>query len=187
MRTPDCTPNRHRRWRVRLLVAIVLLVLAHETIPWEAEHRLTPSLSTKLIYGVGLWQRPWNMFAPDPLRTTTWIAAEVVDKNDQTYAWSSPRWADVGPAEKFYRFRYFNYFNGFGNSLNSLVVDDLANHLRRTLPTTEASLAAEDIREVRFSLRTTRVLLPPDGTLSPRTETYRMYSDQPLATHTFSP
>jgi len=183
----DRHPDLRRRWRVRLFVAGVLFVLAHETIPWGAEHRLTPSPLTKLINYAGLWQRPWNMFAPDPLRTSTWISAKLIDKNNQSFEWSSPQWAGVGPAEKFYRFRYFNYFNCFESPLNPLVIDDLADHLQRTLPTTEASFAAEDVREVKFSLKMMRILLPQDGTLNPRAETYRMFSDQPLATQTYSP
>ncbi len=183
----DSTINLERRWRIRLFVAVILTVFAHETIPLGPDHLLSPDPLTRLLYRIGLWQRPWSMFSPNPHKMSTWVSAELVDKNNQSSTWSSPQWEYVGPTEKFYRFRYFNYYNCFENPLDPLVVDDLAAHLQRTLPTAQATMLAEDVREVMLSLNTTKLLLPQDGTLPPREETYRMYSNQPLGIYTYSP
>jgi hypothetical protein len=60
------------------------------------------------ILPLGLWQF-WAMFAPDPIRDTVVLDAEVIDINGVRYAFAFPRLADYNWWQGIPRFRYSKY------------------------------------------------------------------------------
>lgn len=178
-------PPRHR-WHIRLFVIAVTIVAVVQSIPSATNADQSEGPLGKAMDLAGLWQRPWSMFAPEPRRTTSWLSADLIASDNRRVEWWSPQWAYVQPAEKFIRFRHLNYYSRFQTPVNPLVVESLADHLRRTEPlNSDVPITPADIRTVTVFLNSKKLLMPDDGTLPNRDETYWMVSNQTLGSQSY--
>ena len=57
---------------------------------------------------LGLWQY-WGMFAPDPVRDTLMLEAEVIDVRGIRYHFAFPKLADYSRWEGTFRYRHSKY------------------------------------------------------------------------------
>lgn len=58
----------------------------------------------------GLFQA-WNMFAPDPMRTNSYLEAQVRLANGEIRIWHEPRMDQLGIGAKYVQERYRKYMN----------------------------------------------------------------------------
>lgn len=101
------------RWTARrLLVSAFLVVHLGATTLWVIPNcplrERTFGLVSWYIMPLGLWQY-WTMFAPDPMRLTYSLEAQVVDAQGLRYNFAFPRLAGYSAWQAIPRFRYPKY------------------------------------------------------------------------------
>jgi hypothetical protein len=84
------------------------------------------------ILPLGLWQY-WAMFAPDPMRESITLEAEVIDCNGLRYAFAFPRLADYNWWQGIPRFRYSKYAANLSSDEFALPRQFAARHVLRRL------------------------------------------------------
>jgi hypothetical protein len=130
---------------------------------------------------IGLWQRPWTLFAPDPRKDLAWLSADISAREGATSRWSSPLWSEASVYDKFFGFRHLNYYNRFRDPLIQSVSDDLADFLgayESPYPVTG---------RVELSLSSIKTL-PNEGIPFPsRDETMTMLVSKPLTVREATP
>src|SRR4051812_36371138 len=98
----------NRRWIAwRLLISTFLVFHIGATILWVIPacplRERTIGMVSRYILPLGLWQY-WTMFAPDPIRDTFALEAEVIDKNGLRYNYAFPRLAGFNTWQGMPRF-----------------------------------------------------------------------------------
>jgi hypothetical protein len=127
----------NRSWTVRRL-AISMFLLVHLGANWiwllpQCPIRQTISpLAAYYIFPLGLWQY-WGMFAPDPMRDSVTLEAEVIDCNGLRYGFLFPRMADYNWWQGIPRFRYSKYTANLSNDEFTLPRQYAARHVLRRL------------------------------------------------------
>ena len=69
--------------------------------------RLVPAFEPYML-PLGLWQS-WWMFAPDPMRVTAVLDAEVIDAHGMRHVYEFPRVAELPWWQKLPRFRHSKF------------------------------------------------------------------------------
>lgn len=97
------------RWtaRRRALSAFVIFhlsALAVWTMPYCAAKAVVQGPYRYYVMPMGLWQW-WAVFAPDPIRNTMALSAEVVDAKGMRYTFDFPRLAELPWWQKIGRYR----------------------------------------------------------------------------------
>jgi hypothetical protein len=101
------------RWtaRRRVLSAFVLFHLSALivwTMPYCAAKTMVQGPYRYYVLPLGLWQW-WAIFAPDPIRNTMVLYAEVVDAKGMRYTYEFQRLADLPWWEKLGRYRHCKF------------------------------------------------------------------------------
>lgn len=81
----------------------------------------------------GLWQGPWNLFAPDVDKVNVRVSAEIVFANGKQTAWRSPDWEQMSVWDRFVAFRHEEYVDSIRLDDNAGAWAPLARHLARTV------------------------------------------------------
>jgi len=129
--------TRNWSWTLRRL-AISAFLVAHlaATVIW-----ILPASAIRLQYAplakyyilpLGLWQY-WAMFAPDPVRDTITLEAEVIDCNGVRYAFAFPRLGDYNWWRGIPRFRYSKYAANLASEEFALARKFASRHVLRHL------------------------------------------------------
>ncbi len=163
-----------RRTCIRIFIVFIVASMIVQSIPWPSDSIAIQNPWTRLLDRVGLWQRSWTLFAPDPKSKVSWLTAEIVHHDGTTTQWSSTDWHKASMYEKFVKFRHLNYYNRFDQPMIQEVTDDLADYLRRQSPD------PANVRRVSISLNSFSMVIPEDGTpLQPDT-VMQVFSIKPL-------
>lgn len=85
------------------IVAITLWVLPLRSVTGFVQRWVGPYFSL-----IGLRQE-WQLFAPDPIASNSYVDAQVVLDNGDLRAWTFPRLEDLGFGERYSRARYRKY------------------------------------------------------------------------------
>lgn len=109
-------------------------------------HSEARSILDPLLDKSGLWQGPWNLFAPDVDKTNTCVAAEFTTSSGRTYQWRSPDPAKMNPWSKFWNFRWLEYYDSIRNNANKAAWPDLVAWLKRQ---PDVIPAAEEVISVK--------------------------------------
>jgi hypothetical protein len=81
---------------------------------------------------LGLWQY-WAMFAPDPIRDTIFLEAEVIDINGMRYRFEFPRMASYTWWQGIGHFRFAKYNANISNEDFTTARTFAARHVLRNL------------------------------------------------------
>lgn len=84
------------------------------------------------MYPLGLWQY-WGMFAPDPVRNSVTLEAEVVDARGLRHTFAFPKVADYGAWHRVPRFRHMKFAYNLGTPDSSFEQEIAARHAVRQL------------------------------------------------------
>ncbi len=95
------------------LTATVIWIIPHSPLKFM----LFP-MFTRYMIPLGLWQS-WWMFAPDPLRETLVLEAEVIDAQGMRHLFEFPKVADLSWWRKLPRFRHSKF-------TSNLTIDEFA-------------------------------------------------------------
>jgi len=99
--------SRWTAWRMAISTFVVFHLTA--TVIWNLPNSpvklfLQPAFERYML-PLGLWQS-WFMFAPDPMRVTAVLEAEVIDSHRMRHIHEFPRVADLPWWQKLPRFRH---------------------------------------------------------------------------------
>lgn len=158
----DARTRRSWAWRLRK-VAVSLFVTAHlgATLLWvippsPLREACFPAVS-RYLFPTGMWQY-WGMFAPDPMRDTLTLEAEVLDAHGLRYAYAFPKLADYSKLAGVPRFRHSKFAANLAMPENELLREMTAHHVVRRLG------LADDTFPVQVKLvYQVRVTPPPGG------------------------
>jgi hypothetical protein len=151
----------------RLAISAFLLVHLAANAIWivptcPLRQSLAP-LAKYYILPLGLWQF-WAMFAPDPVRDTMTLEAEVIAGNGVRYGFAFPRLADYTWWQGIPRFRYSKYAANLSADEFGLAREYAARHVLRQLKLPpEAYPAAVHLM---YQIRPT----PPPGSTEPQAD-----------------
>jgi hypothetical protein len=127
----------NRSWTVHRLL-ISTFVLAHMTAtcvwmlpPCAIRQRLAPWVEGYIL-PTGMWQF-WGMFAPDPVRDTVTLEAEVIDRDGVRYGFAFPRLASYTWWQGIPRFRYSKYAANLASEEFAVPREFAARHVLRNL------------------------------------------------------
>jgi hypothetical protein len=93
-----------RRWAISAFVLFHVSALAMWTMPPCGVKTQFQSPYRYYVLPLGLWQW-WGIFAPDPMRQSLVLNAEVVDAKGMRHSYQFPRLADLSWWEKYPRYR----------------------------------------------------------------------------------
>jgi hypothetical protein len=149
-------------WTVRrLAISAFLLVHLGATVTWilpacPIRQQFAP-WAQYYILPLGLWQF-WAMFAPDPVRDTLTLDAEVIDCNGVRYGFAFPRLADYNWWQGIPRFRYSKYAANISIEEFAVPRQCAARHVLRRL-----KLPAEVFPVTVHLMYQVRTTPPPGG------------------------
>ena len=93
-----------RRWAISAFVLFHLSALVMWTMPQCAIKALCQTPYRYYVLPLGLWQW-WSIFAPDPMRQSMVLNAEVVDAKGMRYTYEFTRLGDLSWWQKYPRYR----------------------------------------------------------------------------------
>jgi hypothetical protein len=99
-----------RRWVISAFVIFHLSALIMWTMPQCAIKARCQAPYYYYVLPLGLWQW-WAIFAPDPIRNTVVLNAEVVDSKGMRYTFEFPRIGDLTWWQKLPRYRHPKFTN----------------------------------------------------------------------------
>ena len=153
-----------RRLATNLFIAGLLCVLVTDALPpLGAFHRRLKDWIDPLMDVTGLWQGDWELFAPDVIKRSARMSAEIRCTNDVTLVWQSPLLHTLPIAERFLRFRDGEFFDTIRNDDQAGAWGSLADYLTRT----EVARLAPGERAVSIRLWRHWWDVPPPGAAVP--------------------
>jgi hypothetical protein len=169
------------RWTVRrLLISAFLVVHIGATVLWVLPEcflrQRTIHAVSCYILPLGLWQY-WTMFAPDPVRDTFVLEAEVVDAKGLRAVFAFPKLADYTTLQGIPRFRHSKLAANLMMENTTVPRRCAARHALRKL-NVPADAFPVDV-ELVYQVRTTP---PPGEPVDPMTPMRR----SPIATFRFA-
>jgi hypothetical protein len=150
-----------RRWTgYRLAVSAFLVIHITMNVIWvlpgcPIRNRFY-DLASYYIFPLGLFQY-WTMFAPDPVRDTVTLEAQITDAKGLAYTFAFPRVGDYTPWQAIPRFRYSKYVANLSDPSFELPRKFAARHAIRTLHLRADAFPVE--AHLVYQLR----LTPPPG------------------------
>lgn len=78
----------------------------------------------------GLFQS-WDMFAPDPIKTNTYVKAVVITQNHHVHVWSFPRMDQLGFGQRYQKERYRKFVEDMLREQNAALLPDVVKHIAR--------------------------------------------------------
>jgi hypothetical protein len=168
-----------RRWAIWAFVLFHLSALVMWTMPFCAIKAQFQSPYRYYILPLGLWQW-WSIFAPDPMRQSMTLNAEVVDTKGMRYTYEFPRLADLPWWEKFPRYRNCKF-------TANMLIDEYKTHRTFTARHVVRQLGlGEEAFPLLVSLYIAAKDAPPPGTgqsdpmATPRIEVVQHYRFESL-------
>jgi hypothetical protein len=152
------------RWTAhRLLVSTFLLGHLGATAIWVLPNCPIRQRACKYLdyymTPTGMWQY-WTMFAPDPVRDTVTLEAEITDAQGLRHVFAFPKMADYTALQGIPRFRYSKYTANLADD-NDLSRRFAARHAVRRLALPDSAFPVEVY--LMFQVRNT----PPPGSPAP--------------------
>jgi hypothetical protein len=88
-----------RLWAINMFIAALLAILAIDALP-QSPTSLRVMIQP-LVLRAGIFQGPWNLFAPEPDRVNRRLRAEIEYREGTKAEWSAPIWRERSPGEMF--------------------------------------------------------------------------------------
>lgn len=139
MKLPDASREKKgehflRKWMDRAVSAFVffhVLAIGSWCLPFNpAPVRACRSLAGPYLLWSGLFQS-WDMFAPSPLRTNSYLEARLIYADGTTEYWAFPRMDRMSLTERYAKERYRKFKECLLMDRNSDLWPDAARHVAR--------------------------------------------------------
>ena len=145
--------------------------------PGSTWKRLQDGIDPLLDF-TGLWQGPWDLFAPDVDRQNHHIEVVAIHRDGNRTVWRSPVWQDLSCLQTFVRIREVEFYDRIRQEWNSPAWPAFADYARRKLlpaAATESAMVEIELVEVVRPLADLR--LPAHPTPPP---SRRVFYQHPL-------
>ncbi len=116
------------RLRDVFIVSLLSLMLIPSVVPSRFRLR---QWADRLACMLGVWQSPWNMFAPEPDRSNKRLLAEIEYQDGSKATWTSPDWSTTSVAWRYQYARYTEYLDAIDSGQHDNALDAFAEHLAR--------------------------------------------------------
>lgn len=104
----------------RALFCGLLFLMLVEALPVTTKaHQELDDAIDPFVDATGLWQYPWDLFAPDVKKVMVRVSAEFTYADGATMMWKSPDWKNRSVANKFRHFREMNFYERLRKSDNA--------------------------------------------------------------------
>ena len=132
-------PKRnHPIWIPKVKIAAINLFLAFHILAitcWCVPLKLPLfPLCRKLVRPYFLWAglfQSWDMFAPSPWASNSYVEAVVIYKDGSRKTWSFPRMEQLGLTDRYLKERYRKFSEVLQIEDNDLLLPDVARHIAR--------------------------------------------------------
>ncbi len=168
-----------KRHHTRCFIIVAILAITIQSIPGSLGSDDTTNVATRLLNRIGLWQRPWTLFAPNPKTQVVWLSAEIRQRDGEISRWSSTDWTQASVIDKFLGFRQLNFDHRFEKPLIQPVTADLTDYLRRQSP------SPTSVESIELSLNTLELIVPEDGNIPARDDRMLILSVKPLGKRSY--
>jgi hypothetical protein len=145
-----------RRWAISAFLVVHVSAVTLWVLPASPLRLRVMNVASYYILPLGLWQY-WGMFAPDPVRDTVMLEAEVVDARGLRYSFAFPRLADYSKWRGVPRVRHSKFAANMAVEECATNREFAARHVVRRLglPASAFPVVAQLLYQVRLS--------PPPG------------------------
>lgn len=119
---------------VNLFVIGVMALLSLHALPAEEGSRRAALQDDTypLLAAIGLWQIPWNLFAPSPSKSNSFVSAKFYYRDGSMDRWRSPRWDEMSVLQRARYFRHMEYFDSIRKGSRPAAWSALAGYLAET-------------------------------------------------------
>jgi hypothetical protein len=158
---PDWMP-RAKIVAINLFLAFHIVAIACWCVPLNLP--LFP-LCRKIVRPYFLWAglfQTWDMFAPTPWVSNSYVEAVVIYKDGSRQSWSFPRMEQLSITDRYFKERYRKFSEVLQIDQNDALWPDVARRIAR-LNSTPANPAKTIILMRRWSL----IIPRPDGSYQP--------------------
>lgn len=132
----------------QLLLVLWLAVVVVDGLPlWDQGRQWIDPVLDK----TGLWQGPWNLFAPEVDKVNIRVGATIHFADGQISQWRSPEWQDMGAVDRFLKFREMEWVDGIRIDDNRGAWDSFAAYLaKQALHPRGANVPVARVRMTRY-------------------------------------
>ena len=122
--------DKLKRYAVNAFIGVIIVLFTIAGMPRLVRaHALLQDKIRPLLHYTGLWQAPWDLFAPEPDKTNIRVSAEVHYPDGSVFRWRSKDWHKES---RWHRFRYFRqqeYYDNARRDVSQPAWPALARHL----------------------------------------------------------
>ncbi|MFT5468653.1 MAG: hypothetical protein ACI8UO_003764 [Verrucomicrobiales bacterium] len=164
-------------WR-RVLVNVFIIgfvaLIFIDTLPVRIGHHQQLLDAVDPVLDVtGLWQGPWELFAPNVDAENHRIQVEIEFEDGLVETWTSPDWTETTCWEKFHGVREIEFYDRIRNRSNCAAWGEFA---RYTAGNVESKIPAVAARLFVLSK-----IVPPPGEPAPTEWTRTHFHSEPLS------
>ena len=126
-------PSDRGRWQtiVSIFILFHLIAITCWALPWNLPVvRDVKELVRPYMLWTGLFQS-WDMFAPNPKQTNSFLRAVVITSDRHMKVWNFPRMEELDFGKRYEKERYRKFEEEMGNPRNEALLSDVANHVAR--------------------------------------------------------
>jgi hypothetical protein len=130
-RTAPAESGFVRRALISAFILVHLIAITLWAIPYDFPFIVKArDLIQPYMRWTGLFQT-WDMFAPNPIPTNTYIKAVVITEHHYIYTWDYPRMDQLGFGERYRKERYRKFEENLLQDRTSLLLADVTKHIAR--------------------------------------------------------
>ena len=164
------------RIAVHTFVAIFLATTFTDAIaPINPLHQSIENQLGPILDFTGLWQSPWDLFAPEPDKINIRVSASFVYQDGSSGTWYSPDWTRMSIFQRMLHFRDMEFIDGIRRDNNKGAWESFADYLAR-----EQTKQGRQVKHIVLA-RHWGLLKPPSeaflpfGFYAPFRESFRFY------------
>ena len=119
-----------RRYAVNTFIACIIIVFTIDgLLALNTFHAVVQKQLDPLLKATGLWQGPWDLFAPTPDKENIRLSAEVLYPDGSVFRWQSEDWKEQARWYRFRRFRIQEYYDNARRDSNRAAWPGLARYV----------------------------------------------------------
>ncbi|MFO0909536.1 MAG: hypothetical protein U0794_14475 [Isosphaeraceae bacterium] len=169
-----------RKWAISAFLVVHVGATCLWVLPESPLRQAAFPYMRYYIMPLGMWQY-WGMFAPDPVRDTVTLEADVLDAHGMRHSFAFPKLADYSILGRVPRFRHSKFGANLNIAENELSRQMAARHILRQLAI-PADAYPVDVRLI-YQIRTAPAPggPPPDPMVPPYPYPFAaMHFDRPI-------
>ncbi|MGB0581521.1 MAG: hypothetical protein ACPGVU_17630 [Limisphaerales bacterium] len=122
--------DKLKRYAVNIFIVCIIALFTIDGMPdFITSHVMLRDNLNPILKKIGLWQGPWDLFAPEPDKENIRITAEVIYADGGVFKWSSPDWRKKSRWYLVRHYRRQEYYDNARRDVNQPAWPALARHV----------------------------------------------------------